>query len=98
MLDDKYSIIRERFIKVFSYLGETKSKDLAFHLSDWLLDLEQCYDVYSNIEQKSDEEIEKFIFKFLLHVPNHLDAAKKLSGMGKVEDIFNVNIFEDEDE
>ncbi len=54
------------------------------------------YKTYSEIEIISNEEIELFIYKFLAHVPNHLVAAKKLSGIGTTEDIFNVGIFEDD--
>jgi hypothetical protein len=97
MLDEKYSIIRDRLIKTFSDIGETNSKDLAFHLTDWLSDLEECFHTFSNIEQKSDKEIEEFVYRFLAHVPNHLVAAKKLSGMGNTEDVFNVGIFEDDE-
>ena len=97
MLDKKYSIIRNRLINTFSELGEMNSKDLAFHLTDWLSDLEECYQIFSNIEQKSDKEIEQFVYRFLVHVPNHLVAAKKLSGMGTTEDVFNVGIFKDDE-
>jgi hypothetical protein len=97
MLDEKLPIIRDRLIKTFSELGEANSGDLAFHLTDWLSDLEECYKTFSSIEQKSDEEIERFVYRFLAHVPNHLVAAKKLSGIGKTEDVFNVGIFEDDE-
>jgi hypothetical protein len=29
-------------------------------------------------------------------VPHHVNAAAKLSGLGKVEDVFEVGIFEDD--
>ena len=95
MIVNKESVIREKLEIIFNGLGKEKSQELAFHLTDWISDLEEMYKNYSKIEEIGNEEIELFIYKFLAHVPNHLVAAKKLSGIGSTEDIFNVGIFED---
>lgn len=90
--------IQQRIQTAFEEMGETTSvaHDIAFHMTDWLSDIKDLQEVYSNIENLSTDEITAFVYKFLAHVPNHLNAAMKLSGIGKVEDVFNVGIFEDD--
>lgn len=90
--------IQEKITKAFQEIAETKNiaHDIGFHLTDWMKDLQELVELYSNIENASSDEITDFAYRFLAHVPNHLNAAKKLSGMGKVEDIFQSGIFEDE--
>lgn len=85
------SIIRERIESAFieeSEKPERVASDIGFHMTDWIDDLQLIQEFYSNIERASNEEIVSFIYRFLIHVPNHLNAAMKLSGIGKVEDIF----------
>ncbi|MDQ3798610.1 MAG: hypothetical protein M3384_04100 [Acidobacteriota bacterium] len=79
-------------------MDETRavSHDIAFHMTDWIADVKDLLETYSNIQNLSDDEITEFVYKFLAHVPNHLNAAMKLSGIGKIEDVFNANIFEDD--
>ncbi|MEQ8191528.1 MAG: hypothetical protein ABRQ39_26415 [Candidatus Eremiobacterota bacterium] len=51
-------------------------KDIAFHMTDWLNDLEELCRFYQNPEEyKSPEEI---LMKFLIHVPGHLAEAAKV--------------------
>ena len=78
-------------------MEETKpnAEEIAFHLTDWLADLKELQDIYANIENVTNDELTVFFYQFLSHVPNHLNAAKKLSGIGKIEDIFQAGIFED---
>ena len=89
--------IREKIKTAFEEMEDTKpfANDLAFHLTDWLSDLEDLIKTYSNIDNQSSDEITIFLYKFLSHVPNHLNAAVKLSGLGKITDVFQVGIFED---
>lgn len=90
--------IREKIKDAFLEIVEQENiaYDIGFHLTDWMKDLQELVELYSNIENASSDEITDFAYRFLAHVPNHLNAAKKLSGMGKVEDIFQSGIFEDE--
>lgn len=92
--------IQQRIRIAFQEKGATSSValDIAFHIMDQLPDVEDLPGIYSNTENLSNDEITGFVYKFLAHVPNHLNAAMKLSGIGKVENVFNVNISEDEDE
>lgn len=95
ILDEK--MIQQKIQSAFEEIDETKNSafDIAFHMTDWISDVNELVEVYSNIEKLKNDEITHFIYKFLAHVPNHINAAKKLSGMGKTEDIFNAGIFED---
>lgn len=79
-------------------ISERDAWDIGFHMTDWLKDLDEIQKLYSNIENLSNDEIVSSVMDFLIHVPNHLNAAMKLSGSGKVIDVFNANIFEDENE
>lgn len=90
--------IQQRMRIAFEEIEETSSvaHDIAFHMTDWLSDIRDLQETYSNIENLSSDEIRSFVYKFLAHVPNHLNAAMKLSGIGKVEDVFQVGIFEDD--
>ena len=90
--------IRQRIQTAFEEIEETSSvaHDIAFHMTDWLSDIKELQAIYSKIENVPNDEIISFIYKFLAHVPNHLNAAMKLSGIGKVADVFQVGIFEDD--
>jgi len=69
-------------------------KDIAFHMTDWLNDLDNLCQFYQNPEEyESPEEI---LMKFLIHVPEHLAAAAKLMTRTGVADIFNVGSVEKE--
>lgn len=72
--------------------------DIGFHMTDWLSDIQKLEYVYLNIERLSSDEITRFVRQFVSHVPNHLNAAMKLSGMDSVTDVFEVGIFEDDDD
>ena len=71
------------------------SSDIAFHMLDWIEDLEELYQLFVDIEEKNDNEIRDAIEGFLVHVPPHLNAARFLTGLGKVEDVFNLDLIED---
>jgi predicted metallopeptidase len=66
-------------------------------MTDWKKDLERLHGLYENIERLSDEEITKVVIAFLAHVPNHIAAAKKLVGLGPIEDIFKVGVLDEDD-
>jgi len=51
-------------------------KDIAFHMTDWLNDLEELCQFYQNPEAyKTPREM---LMKFLIHVPGHLVEAARL--------------------
>jgi hypothetical protein len=54
--------------------------------------------LYGRPETFSDDEILSTVIQFLAHVPNHVAAAKKLAGIGPIEDIFKVGVLEEDEE
>ncbi|MDQ3906746.1 MAG: hypothetical protein M3268_00195 [Acidobacteriota bacterium] len=93
--------ISDRLTSAFvsSGMDESVAKEVAFHLADWSDDAEGLVDTWHNLDQVDDERLLNSIYRFLAHVPNHVAAAKKLVGMGPIEDVFNVGVVvEDEDD
>ena len=92
--------LRERITKALTDSMEEPeaARDIAFHMTDWDDDLQDIVRLYDRLEELSDEEIVKIIIGFLVHVPNHVAAAKKLIGLGPMEDIFEVGILEEDEE
>lgn len=75
------------------------ANEIGFHMTDWKENLEQMYDLYDHASELSGDDIRSIIIVFLAHVPNHVAAAKKLIGLGPIEDIFDVGVLvEDVDE
>ena len=70
--------------------NEAVAKEIAFHITDWKENLVDLVEIYDLEERLSNEQIEQIIIRFLAHVPNHVAAAKKLIGLGPVEDVFDV--------
>ena len=77
---------------------EARARDAAFHMSDWKDDLDKWSAVWENPGGFDDEELTDVIYGFLIHVPSHVNAAKKLLELGPVEDVFGVGIFEDDED
>ena len=65
--------------------------------TDWKEDLDEISRLYNDAERLSDDEIQDIIIKFLAHVPNHVAAAKKLVGLGPIEDVFKVGVLEEDE-
>jgi len=71
-------------------------REIAFHMTDWGDDLNELVALFNNIDHVEDEKIRKVVIKFLAHVPNHVAAAKKLVGLGPIEDVFRVGVLEED--
>lgn len=71
-------------------------EDIAFHMTDWKENLVELMHLYESPEQLSNDQIQDVVIKFLAHVPNHLAAAKKLAGLGPIEDIFQVGVLRED--
>ena len=70
--------------------SDTVVEDIAFHLTDWLQDLEAYYRFCSDPDSMSDEQVSQLLTGFLVHVPNHVAAASKLLTGVPVTDVFGV--------
>jgi hypothetical protein len=59
-------------------LYERRRHDFAFHMTDWLRDLESLGKLYQDPGQVSLEKATRFLIGFLYHVIPHLNAAGRL--------------------
>jgi hypothetical protein len=91
--------LRDRIAQVFGEAVDSleSAQDIAFHMTDWDSDLIELVELYQHPQKLSDDEFEIAIYKFLAHVPNHLAAAKKLAGLGPIEDVFQVGVLEEDE-
>jgi hypothetical protein len=79
-------------------INEATARDVAFHMSDWKGDLDEWAAVWEDPGKFDDEQLTDIIYGFLIHVPNHINAAKKLLELGPVEDVFGVGVLEDDED
>ncbi|XHX77577.1 MAG: hypothetical protein RBJ76_24585 [Stenomitos frigidus ULC029] len=87
-------IVQSKIASAFASDGvptET-ARDIAFHMTDWLSDLEAMTKLWEQADQMSDDEIGELVYAFLCHVPEHVAAAAKLSDCGSIRDIFDVGV------
>jgi hypothetical protein len=86
--------IAEAFAEI--ELAPEVAEDIAFHMTDWKEDLLELMHLYESPAQLSNDQIQEIVIKFLAHVPNHLAAARKLAGLGPIEDIFHVGVLSED--
>jgi len=72
-------------------LPEAVANDVAFHMTDWLANLEAYHRFCTNPDALPDSEVNRLLVEFLVHVPNHLAAAGKLYTDIPVTDVFGVD-------
>ena len=90
--------VRNKIAAAFA-ANELDSKiveDIAFHMTDRKEDLDQLVGLYQNVDSLSDSDIRKAVISFLAHAANHIAAAKKLIGLGPIEDLFKVGVLRDD--
>jgi hypothetical protein len=97
---DKTELVRKRIAEALSSslgMEMAEADEVAFHLIDWKRDLDELVKIYEKADELGDEYIQEIVIKFLAHVPNHVAAAKKLVGLGPIEDVFNVGVLKEDD-
>jgi hypothetical protein len=96
---DNSERVRIRIAEAFSEFEfpPKVAEDIAFHITDWREDLLALLHLYDSPDQLSNDQIHNLIIRFLAHVPNHVAAAKKLVGLGPIEDVFNVGVLIEDD-
>jgi hypothetical protein len=72
--------------------------DVGFHMYDWLRDLEEFWAFTQDPESLTPEELDKMLAGFLIHATNHIAAARKLYTGDGLVDVFEVGIFEDDED
>ena len=60
--------------------NENARLDFVFHMTDWLMDLEDIAKIYKNPENCSPKEAGRIVYGFLIHAVPHLIAAARLIG------------------
>lgn len=75
-------------------LSEAAACDGAFHMDDWLKELEAFHRFCQSPGALSNEDL---LMDFLVYVPNHVAAARKLYMGFPVADIFKVGSTSPED-
>ena len=98
---DKTELVKKRIAKALSSslgLEIAEACEIAFHLTDWKHNLDELVEIFERADKLSDEHIQEIIVKFLAHVPNHIAAAKKLLGLGPIEDVFGVGVLEEDED
>ena len=91
---DSTEEVRARVAEAFATSMDQSSvaSEIAFHMTDWDHNLEDLLRLYRAPEKASNDEIVQIVLEFLAHVPNHVAAAKKLAGLGPIEDVFEVGV------
>jgi len=69
-------------------------REIAFHMTDWLEDLEEWTAFCNSPDGLDSDAISELLIGFLIHVPNHVAAASKLMTGIPVSDIFEVGAVE----
>lgn len=80
----------ESALKETEWVSNDVPHNVAFHMTDWLDDLQQLQSFYSAPESYSQSEITDLLMSFLVHVPSHLAAASKLFTGEPVGDLFGI--------
>ena len=70
--------------------SDRKSRDIAFHMTDWIGEFIELKKFYEAPEKLSSEEISILLSNFLIHVPAHVAAAAKLVTDSPVRDVFGL--------
>ena len=96
---DSTEEVRARIAEAFSKSMDQSSvaNDVAFHMTDWDHNLDDLLRIYKDPGRISNDEIVRIVLEFLAHVPNHVAAAKKLAGLGPIEDVFEVGVLVEDD-
>ncbi len=92
MVLDENAIRRriEQAVQIEMELPENVASDVAFHMTDWLSDLDAFYRFCQAPDGFTNEQVSDLLMDFLVHVPNHVAAAGKLYSGVAVTDIFKV--------
>jgi hypothetical protein len=78
-------------------LPRSVANDVAFHMTDWLGDLEALVRFYRDPGALSSAKAAEILTSFLVHAPNHIAAAAKLFTGFPVADVFQVGALGDDD-
>lgn len=90
-LDEKSIRDRIEYVaRTEMHLSESIASEVAFHMTDWLNELEEFHNFCHSPGALSSEELSGLLTNFLVHVPSHVAAAGKLYTGSPVTDVFKV--------
>lgn len=76
------NLAKDSIITAFTGFGsfsESQTREFAFHLTDWVDDLQPFVEFLENPTKYKADEIQKIIIQLLVHAPDHLnEAAEKI--------------------
>ena len=90
--------LRTRLEEALREAEYDRSEEIAFHMTDWVGDLDELMKLYGSWAQYDNDKIIEIIMAFLIHVPNHVAAASKLMLDIPVQDIFEVGATKESEE
>ena len=79
-------------------LPQSTAKEVAFHMTDWLDDLEALIAFFRDPGALPSSRAAEVLTSFLVHAPNHIAAAAKLYTGFPVCDVFQVGALHNDDE
>ena len=82
--------LRARLEEALLAAEYSRNREIAFHMTDWLSELEALVELYGDPAQYDNKKIVQVLMDFLVHVPNHVAAASKLMLDIPVQDVFEV--------
>lgn len=69
----------EDVIKIYhDDLSDKQIYDFAFHMTDWLKDLEKLVKAYTSLDKIGDKNIYDILLGFCIHVPLHIVKANEI--------------------
>jgi hypothetical protein len=86
--------IIEKYCRDEEDLDPKIAYDVAFHMTDWMGDLEKLVEFYEKPTELSPEQLKNLLYGFLYHVPHHVTAAAKLLLDVHVTDVFGVGVID----
>ena len=94
---ERHAQLRCRFERALAKegYGRQRATDIAFHLLDWMEQLEALHRLYQHADAQSDCEILVALIDFMVHAPHHINAAKFLIGLGAPDDVFGLGFDEE---
>lgn len=71
--------------------SRAEGDEIAFHMTDWLRELEALCEIFGQIETADDEAIYDCLMSFLIHAPEHIFRAAELFTEFPPQGIFSDN-------
>lgn len=72
-------------------MGKDVAQEFAFHLSDWVVQLRDLWELFASPEPASrKKDLDRVLYSVLIHAPHHLNAAAFILMGDPVTDCFGL--------